>query len=237
MRTFIIILIVMAVIGGLIDGEVMDISFSIMGAVIGCIGSGAVMLGLGAYFTAQDQKNNDLPDDVRAVFDRMITGKENPTQAEIQEAKQKFNGKPTASKSSKFILKDKNSPLAIILDSLNNLKPEYSSNDVYAINAIQDTFEAAKGSIKLDKDELHEYLNIDKRDPAEIALTSLWNVSRDIVASGRVHFYRAALSDRGRGYLYVYNKTVDILLEKGFIDEAEAKGNKQSIQQDIKNAG
>jgi hypothetical protein len=237
MRTFVIILIAMAIIGGLVGGEVMDMPFSIMGAVVGFIGSGAIMLGLGAYFTAQDQKNDDLPGDVRDVFDRMITGKENPTKAEILEAKRRFHGVPSKPKMPNFKSKNKNSPLAIILNSLDKLKSEYSNNDVYAANAVQDTFEAAKRSIKLDKNELHEYLNVDKRDPAEIALTSLWNVSRDTVASGGVHFYRAALSDRGRGYLYVFNKTVDILLEKGFIDEAEAKGNKQVIQQDIKNAG
>jgi hypothetical protein len=176
---------------------------------------------------------------MRGVFDRMITGKENPSQSEIQEAKNTITGGKAKTNRTlpKISLRDKNSPLAIILDSLERLKDEYSGNNPYATNAVYDVFRAAKEGMVLDKKELGQYLNVDNRDPAEIALTSLWNVSRDTVASGGVHFYRGTLSDRGKGYLYVYNKTVDILLERGFIDDAEAESNRHSIRQDIKNAG
>jgi hypothetical protein len=35
----------------------------------------------------------------------------------------------------------------------------------------------------------------------------------------------------------VYNKTVDVLLDKGFIDEKEAESNRKTIQTNIKAAG
>jgi hypothetical protein len=65
----------------------MHIPFSILGAVIGGVGTAAVLLGLGAYFDAQAKKSPPLNPEMRGVFDRMITGKENPTSEEIEEAK------------------------------------------------------------------------------------------------------------------------------------------------------
>jgi len=56
--------------------------------IIGGVGTAAVLLGLGAYFDKQAKKQSDLPDDVRDIFDRMITGKNNPTQSEVLKAKQ-----------------------------------------------------------------------------------------------------------------------------------------------------
>ncbi len=70
----------------------MDKTFSILGAAIGGVGTAAVLLGLGAYFDSQDKKKGtpELTPEIKGVFDRMITGKENPTQTEINEAKKKL---------------------------------------------------------------------------------------------------------------------------------------------------
>jgi len=45
------------------------------------------------------------------------------------------------------------------------------------------------------------------------------------------------LTDQGKGYLYVYNKTVDVLLDKGFLDKEEAESNRKSIKENIKSVG
>tara|TARA_B100001167_G_C16550762_1_gene203330 strand:+ start:139 stop:423 length:285 start_codon:yes stop_codon:yes gene_type:complete len=93
MKLFIAILIAATLIGGFAGGEIMDINFSILGAVIGGVGTAAVLLGLGAYFTAQEEKKSDLTPEMRGVFDRMITGKENPTAKEIEDAKARLRSK------------------------------------------------------------------------------------------------------------------------------------------------
>lgn len=88
MIVFILVLVIAAVAGGFVGGELSGSGFSALGAVIGGVGTGVVLLGLGAYFSAQEErKNRALTPEMRGVFDRMITGKANPTQAEIDTAK------------------------------------------------------------------------------------------------------------------------------------------------------
>lgn len=74
MRAFIIVLVVATVVGGFVGGELMGTTFSLTGAVVGGVGVGAVLLGLGAFFHAQEEKKRkqSVPSDVRAVFDRMM---------------------------------------------------------------------------------------------------------------------------------------------------------------------
>ncbi|MCI5057100.1 MAG: hypothetical protein MRY83_13385 [Flavobacteriales bacterium] len=230
MKLFIGILFAAAILGGLAGGEISSTSFSVLGMIIGGVGTAAVLLGLGAYFDKQANKQADLPDDVRDIFDRMITGKDNPTQEEVLKAKQlhqKSVGKSASSpthSSNQF----KNT-----LAALENLKPQYKSNDVYATGAVDASFIAAKQSVKLDKKEILS----DNRDPYDIALTTLWNISNQEVSTGHNHVYRGVLSGNGTGYLFVFNKTVDILLEKGLIDENEAISNRAAVRANIKAAG
>lgn len=224
MKLFIGILFAAAILGGFAGGEISDTSFSIIGMIIGGVGTAAVLLGLGAYFDKQAKKQSDLPDDVRDIFDRMITGKNNPTQSEVLKAKQLHQKSVSKSSSNQF----KNTMAA-----LDSLKPQYKSNDPYTRNAIDATFIAAKQSVKMDKKDIMS----DKRDPYDIALTALWNISNQEVSTGQNHVYRGVLSGGGKGYLVVFNKTVDILLEKGLIDENEAKSNRAAVRENIKAAG
>ena len=75
MKLFLIVILAATVIGGFAGAEVLDTSFSVIGAVIGGVGTAAALLGLGAYFDAQARKSPELPPEIRGVFDRMITGK------------------------------------------------------------------------------------------------------------------------------------------------------------------
>lgn len=90
MKIFLGVLLAATIIGGFVGAEIFDVAFSITGAVIGGVGTAAVLLGLGAYFDAQDRKSKKLPPEMIGVFDRMITGKENPTQRDIQAAKKAY---------------------------------------------------------------------------------------------------------------------------------------------------
>lgn len=88
MILFAAVLILATVLGGFAGGEIVGRSFSVLGAAIGLVGTATVLLGLGAYFDSQERKRKrGLSPEMRAVFDRMVTGKENPTPAEVDRAK------------------------------------------------------------------------------------------------------------------------------------------------------
>lgn len=86
MKLFIAVILAAIVIGGLVGAELMNSSFSITGAVVGGVGTAAVLLGFGAFFDAQERKRREkaLPPEMRAVFDRMF-GKD--TSSKQQHAK------------------------------------------------------------------------------------------------------------------------------------------------------
>lgn len=73
MKIFIAVIVAAIVIGGLVGGELMGQTFSLTGAVIGGVGLASVLIGLGAFFDAQEKKNRKkkLTPEMRAVFDRM----------------------------------------------------------------------------------------------------------------------------------------------------------------------
>lgn len=74
MRAFVVVLVVATVVGGFVGGELMGMSFSVTGAVVGGVGVGAVLLGLGAFFHAQEERRQKAPTltpEMRGVFDRM----------------------------------------------------------------------------------------------------------------------------------------------------------------------
>lgn len=88
MFAFVIVLIVAFVVGGLVGGELVGGTFSFLSATVGCVGTAVVLLGLGAYFHAQERKRSgELTPETRSVFDRMVTGKENPSLEEVERAK------------------------------------------------------------------------------------------------------------------------------------------------------
>lgn len=69
MKTFIVVIIVSAIICGFVGGELMDRTFLLTGAVIGAIGVGGTLFGLGWFFTKQDAKKRS------AVFDSFLASK------------------------------------------------------------------------------------------------------------------------------------------------------------------
>lgn len=74
MKIFILVIIAATVVGGFVGGEVTDQPFTILGATLGGVGTFAVLMGLGAFFTHQEKKKDkavNLTPEMRAVFGRM----------------------------------------------------------------------------------------------------------------------------------------------------------------------
>lgn len=90
MFIFVLVLIAATVVGGFGVGQVTGDGFSILGAAGGGVGMFALLMGLGAYFSAQERKRDKSLDH---VFDRMVTGKANPTRAEIEAGKKRWRRK------------------------------------------------------------------------------------------------------------------------------------------------
>src|SRR5664279_3923239 len=79
MKIFAVVILVATIVGGFVGGELAHRAFSMTGAVVAGLGVAAILLGLGAYFDLQDRRRRkaSVPDDVRAVFDRMLKGPAN----------------------------------------------------------------------------------------------------------------------------------------------------------------
>lgn len=87
MKIFLVFLVVAALVGGFGVGQVSGSLFSILGAAAGFVGTGALLLGLGAFFDHQDKNIQQRDTSLDHVFDTMITGKKNPSKKEIAQAK------------------------------------------------------------------------------------------------------------------------------------------------------
>jgi len=139
MRLFVVIIIVATVIGGFVGGELMDLTFSLTGAVIGGGGLAGIMLGLGAYFDAQDKKTRkeELTPEIRAVFDRMLgrasSASDNPplstqsSSTNTQDAHPKGNRSRSGDDNHDFFLSTVKNLLSVqLLPKYSNIKLAYS---------------------------------------------------------------------------------------------------------------
>jgi hypothetical protein len=92
MKVFIVVIIAATLLGGFIGGELTDQTFTIWGAAVGGVGTFAVLMGLGAYFSHQEEKREktaDLTPEMKAVFDRIL-GRESATTPKPQVARPKY---------------------------------------------------------------------------------------------------------------------------------------------------
>lgn len=81
MKKFIGVVVAATVIGGFVGGELTGDTFTITGAVIGGGGVFTVLMGLGAFFTAQEEKKKgNIPPEIREIFGRMAAGLEKSKQ-------------------------------------------------------------------------------------------------------------------------------------------------------------
>jgi tetratricopeptide (TPR) repeat protein len=80
LRLFLAVLAIAGLIGGFIGGRFTGASFSLIWAAAFLLGTGAVLLSLGAFFARQERrkKEEELPPEVRAVFDRMVGKSSSP---------------------------------------------------------------------------------------------------------------------------------------------------------------
>lgn len=236
MKIFLWVLFVAAVIGGFVGGEMMDTSFSITGVVVGGVGTGAVLLGLGAYFDAQEKKKPEkLTPEMRAVFDRMITGKSTPTKTEVTNAKQEYL--KTLQRQKPPHAKNRNQEVADALAALDAVRPQFKDGDVYGSIAVDKVFQEARAIISKDKESTVHSISVDKWKPSDLALLIVSKVSGNILSSGECHIYRGTLSGEGHGHLAVFRRAVQELAKSGFITQQEAEQDVIQIQKNIKEVG
>jgi hypothetical protein len=77
-------------VGGFGVGQILGDTFSILGAVGGSLLTAALLLSLGAFFDYQDRKKPQRDTALDPVFERMITGKPNPSRTEVDAARKRI---------------------------------------------------------------------------------------------------------------------------------------------------
>jgi hypothetical protein len=71
-KIFLMVLVAASIVGGFVGGELTGRTFLLTGAVIGGVGVGAILLGLGGFFSWRtDKKPKKITPEMRAVFERM----------------------------------------------------------------------------------------------------------------------------------------------------------------------
>ncbi|HEX9390473.1 MAG TPA: hypothetical protein VF928_04080 [Usitatibacteraceae bacterium] len=79
---FLLVILVAGLIGGFVGAEWSDYgrTFSPTGALVGLIGTAAVLFGLAAFFYRQDKRKRrqQIPEEMRGVFDRMLARQSAP---------------------------------------------------------------------------------------------------------------------------------------------------------------
>ena len=105
MKILIVVLIGATVIGGFVGAELPYTSFPITGEIIGGVGTFSILMGLGAFFSAQDRKNSgkELPQVMREVFDRMLGQSSAQTQPAPKPGKPEPGAELTASVQFQFL--------------------------------------------------------------------------------------------------------------------------------------
>lgn len=97
MKIFILVILAATLIGGFIGGELTEQTFTVWGAMLGGVGTFAILMGLGAYFSRQEErkrKDVNLTPEMRAVFDRMLARKQVEKQAHALTRSVKNSGLP-----------------------------------------------------------------------------------------------------------------------------------------------
>lgn len=129
------------------------------------------------------------------------------------------------------------SEISAVLDAIATVRYEYASNDMRESVAAGETILEATKRIKRDKVAIADFMKHEGRRPTHMALTIIFNISKEALSFGRYHVYRGVLSPEGLGYLYVYKKTLELLEEKGFMDEDDVELNLDIIRRNIKEVG
>ena len=80
-------------------------------------------------------------------------------------------------------------------------------------------------------------IRVDKKQPDQLALMLIMNVIARLLPSGMYHVYRGLLSGAGHSMLAVWNRSLNLLCERGFYTEEEVESDRQWIYEQINGAG
>jgi hypothetical protein len=215
-KIFILVLGVAAVVGGFVGGELMDETFSLTGAVVGGIGAGGVLLGLGAYFHAQEEqkrKASAVTPEMRAVFDRLLGG-QNPVA-------------PAPGIDRRALTQA--DPVKVTLDALTEVEAE----DLPAFSLMKSEL------VRLIRNREKTTLSIveDRLPPKGLVFLLISNITFRELSSGRHHVYRGVLSMSGTELKRAFDLAVRRMVVLRVHDEADCHTELVKVREAIKGAG
>lgn len=235
MRLFVFVLIAATIAGGLVGAELLNTAFSITGAVIGGVGAATGLLGLGAYFDAQDRKRAALSPEMRAVFDRMITGKNDPSPNDIKVAKQdiyKGIGATRPAGLGNQRLSTKTVDCLHALETVTQkLSPGKKDPRFYSIK------HRVEKLIRRKDFEVHAKELLSDFTPTQFVLSMLGKECLDEISSGRHHLYRGVLAPQGQQLGQIYMAIVTELETTGLFDRAAAEERRAALHEVIRSFG
>jgi hypothetical protein len=236
MKLFFGILLAATVIGGFVGAEIMGGTFSILGAVIGGVGTASVLLGLGAYFDARDRKSSVLTSELSGVFDRMITGKKNPTGEEVKACKEIYL-KAMQTQKTTGVNSSSQAPETSYTKLLNALEESVHVLDASEIRIFPEIRDILKK--RLDKGRKQNLLDtsLSETTPLGRIIHMIAGLCFDRLCTGRYHIYRGILGPDGRDMHIIFLRAIEWLEAEKVMNSDEAKQSRESITQEIKEMG
>lgn len=120
------------------------------------------------------------------------------------------------------------------LAKLKELQPQFKSDLVWNTVATDEIFASAKTSVIKSKSTITNTIRNNNQSVNETALTSLYNAAYMKLASGDGSLGYGIVSDKGRGYKFVFDKIIDLFLEYNLMTKEEADSAHKDLQNILK---
>ena len=107
-------------------------------------------------------------------------------------------------------------------------------SECLCFNEIQSS---ARSAVLSSPEAVKDQIVIEGKSPLEVALTLIVNLCGRDLASGHFHTYRGVLRMNGTSRKQLFHAAQDMLVDKGFIEQADADHGKSLLQEQIKSTG
>lgn len=119
-----------------------------------------------------------------------------------------------------------------ISEVVNKANAKYTTPDCYPYikPQLDSTIEKSKSQIENWNEET---------DVCTLAYKTLYNITFDLVSSGKMHLYRGQLDPMKPNdkLLYIIDECIDYFVKNGFISHNDAKEQKEILQENITSVG
>ena len=123
------------------------------------------------------------------------------------------------------------------LAALSALRPRFETLGGYGAVVADQVFSTVRKTIVREKEKTVYSIAVDGSKPADLCLLLISNAASNELLSGDHHVYRGVVSGEGRGYLGVFERSVEGLEESGAITTQEARADVAAVLEGIKGAG